>query len=597
MRIFEYHYAYRNTGSHETIGQESGWEVKRVHGTVDVEDDGSAMFTVPAVRPFSVQPLDKDGKALALFRSWLTVQNGELQSCVGCHEENGTTPELHHAKAAKKPPQKIQEFLGKPRGFSFNREVQPILDSYCIECHNGKNSNIPNFKKADKPEWKTFSNSYLALHPYVRRPGPESNQGLLSPLEFHADTSELIQILNKGHKGVNMDDDSKRVLYSWIDLNVPYHGTWTEALSRTPSKAKRGANGNVIPNNQEELRRYFAKKYSGREDFFERDDKDYDITKVVTFNERQEVLSHKDAKTPKAEGFPFDANNAKAMIESSKLEKSISIKLNDKSLDLVLIPSGKFVQGTNSSFYDEGPATLAEVEKPFYMSKFEITNELYNEFDKEHNSGHQDRQWKDHTNQGYPSNEPQQPVVRISYNEAKAFCAWLSEKTSMKFSLPTETQWEWAARAGSDDDFWFGSAKADFSKLENLADVRAKELAVKGVNPQPMENPLKYYAYLPAEHSVDDGNLIATTVGSYKPNAFGLHDIAGNVAEWVEGSYTKTIGGEVVEGKAVARGGSWRDRPSFGKVTLRRPYSDWQKVYNVGFRVVIEESEANKLKK
>ncbi|MFI3290638.1 MAG: SUMF1/EgtB/PvdO family nonheme iron enzyme [Opitutales bacterium] len=620
LRIFEYHYAYRDTGSHETIGQESGWEVKRVHGTVDVEEDGSAMFTVPAVRPFSVQPLDADGKALALFRSWLTAQHGETLSCVGCHEENGTTPEMH-ATAAKKPSQNIQEWLGKARGFSFNREVQPILDFYCVECHNDSKKSIPNFKKDEKYEWKNFSNSYLALHPYVRRPGPESNQGLLSPLEFHASTSELIQILEKGHKGVNIDDKAMKVLYTWIDLNVPYHGTWTEALTTGKPKTKKITFGTEmkdvtwdgeIPYEQEELRRFFAKKYSGREDFFERDDKDFDITKAIDLDsnsktikiageefkvsKRGKALNHKAEKAPKAEGFPFDADKAKAMIADAKLPANIAVNVGDKKMDMVLIPAGTFVQGTNDSYYDEGPAALAEVKTPFYMAKFEVTNELYAQFDAEHNSGHQDRQWKDHINPGYPANEAQQPVVRIGQTEAKAFCAWLSEKLGVKVSLPTETQWEWAARAGSDKDFWFGDAKDDYSKLENFADIRAKELAVKGVNPTPMKDPIKYYAYLPADHTRDDGNLIAVSVGSYGANPFGLHDIAGNVAEWVDGSYTKTLGGEVVEGKAVARGGSWRDRPVYGKTTLRRPYSDWQKVYNVGFRVVIEAPEAAKIK-
>ncbi|MFI3290791.1 MAG: SUMF1/EgtB/PvdO family nonheme iron enzyme [Opitutales bacterium] len=606
LRIFEYNYTYRDAGNtHETMGLESGWEVKKIHGTVDVEEDGSAMFKIPANRPYSLQPLDKDGRAMALFRSWVTIRPGETQSCVGCHEPSNTAPVGGTALASRKAPQTIKQFLGTPRGLSFDREIQPILDAYCVECHNPDKKMLPNFKKVDQP-WKgiNFSNSYLALHPYVRRSGPESNQNILHPMEFHASTSELIQILEKGHKGVNMDKDSLAVLYSWIDLNVPYHGTLREAYTavryRTNRKTKELVRSDVvgIPGGQEEKRAYFLKKYANRVDTFETEDPKYVQAEHITYNtEKRKPLTHKAEKTPKAEGFPFDADTAAKMVADTKAPKTLALDLGDgKKMDMVLIPAGKFVQGSNDSFYDEGPAKLAEVEKPFYMAKFELTNDLYRQFNKDYDSGFQDRQWKDHVNQGYPSNDPQQPAIRLCYNQAQEFCAWLSKKLGVKVSLPTETQWEWAARGGSDQAFWFGEVGTDFSKLENFSDAQATKFAVSGVNPQPMKNPNAFYTFIPADRNSDDGELIAAKVGKYKANPFGLHDIAGNVAEWVEGNYSKPLGGESID-KAVARGGSWRDRPSYGKVTLRRPYEKWQGVYNVGFRVIIEADEAAKLAK
>lgn len=102
LRIFEYHYCYRDTGGHDLIGNEGSWDVKRIHGTVPVAEDGSAMFKVPANRPIAIQPLDKDGKALALMRSWFTVMPGEVQSCVGCHEGQGMSPTSAPALAARK---------------------------------------------------------------------------------------------------------------------------------------------------------------------------------------------------------------------------------------------------------------------------------------------------------------------------------------------------------------------------------------------------------------------------------------------------------------------------------------------------------------
>jgi formylglycine-generating enzyme required for sulfatase activity len=98
-------------------------------------------------------------------------------------------------------------------------------------------------------------------------------------------------------------------------------------------------------------------------------------------------------------------------------------------------------------------------------------------------------------------------------------------------------------------------------------------------------------AYIPNDKDVDDGNLIMTNVGQYKPNPFGLYDINGNVSEWTADSYTDSLGGEKVGDKKTVRGGSWRDRAKWSRVTVRRGYEPWQKVYNVGFRVIIEDVE------
>ncbi|MBO6101872.1 MAG: hypothetical protein J6P03_01300, partial [Opitutales bacterium] len=119
LRIFEYTYSYRNMGGHDIIGQEGSWDVKRIHGTVPVEEDGSAIFEVPANRPIAIQPLDKNGSAIALMRSWLAVMPGETQSCVGCHEAQYMTPVSATAMASRKIPSKIKPFRAEVRGYSF----------------------------------------------------------------------------------------------------------------------------------------------------------------------------------------------------------------------------------------------------------------------------------------------------------------------------------------------------------------------------------------------------------------------------------------------------------------------------------------------
>ena len=176
-----------------------------------------------------------------------------------------------------------------------------------------------------------------------------------------------------------------------------------------------------------------------------------------------------------------------------------------------------------------------------------------------------------------------------------AFCRKLSEKTGMKITLPTEVQWEWACRAGSDSEFWYGSLNTDFGKYENLADKHLNQMAVRGVNPMPMkENDAwyKYYTYQPKENGVDDGNMLMVKGGGYQANPWGLYDMQGNVAEWTSSDYSPYPYNEKAQGtgtEKVVRGGSWNDHPKASTAYYRRAYLPWQKVYNVGFRVIIED--------
>ncbi len=581
LRVIEYFYGYRNTGNHHVIAEEGSWDIKRIHGTVDVEPDGSALFKVPANRPIALQPLDKDGNALQLMRSWFVVMPGETQSCVGCHESQGMTPTSKPALASRKRPQEIKKFVADVRGYSYVRDVQPVLDKYCVGCHDGSKKDRPNFKRG-KEVFRTvrnangFNQSYLDLMRYVRRSGPESNQHMLSPLEFHSSTSELIQLLNKGHQGVKLDKQSMDILRTWIDLNVPFHGVWTEVYDK-------------IPWDDHKRRMWALEKYANRKDDQNAITYDGGIQEFVA-PEKQKT--HTDRQTPKVDGFPFDSATAEKKRDDLKLPKEIVVDMGQGvSMRFTLIPAGQFVMGSNSKFYDEGPASLQKIEKPFYMAQFETTNKQYNVFDAKHNSGHLDRHWKDHINPGYPANLPDKSVIRVSWNDAQKFCEYMSKKFGIKFSLPTEAQWEWAARGGSDKDFWFGDVGTNYGMFDNLADYNTIKFAVDGIDPQPVVNPSPHIAYIPNDKEVDDDNLIMTEVGQYKPNPFGLYDINGNVSEWTVDNYTETLGGAKVGDNKTVRGGSWRDRAKWARVTIRRNYEPWQKVYNVGFRVIIEDVE------
>jgi formylglycine-generating enzyme required for sulfatase activity len=229
------------------------------------------------------------------------------------------------------------------------------------------------------------------------------------------------------------------------------------------------------------------------------------------------------------------------------------------------------------------------------MAEMEITNEQFRTIFPDHDSRFHDQQWKDHVNEGYPANLPQQPVIRVSWNEAMEFCKKLSEKTGLAITLPTERQWEWACRAGTNTPFWYGGFNTDFAAFENMSDYQMNKMAVSGVDPQPMgkNNPwYKYFTWHPKDERFDDGNMLTIAPGFYKPNPWGIYDMHGNVSEWTRCDYlpyptreTNQTGGA----KKVVRGGSWIDHPKTSTSYFRKSYLPWQKVYNVGFRVIIED--------
>ena len=97
-----------------------------------------------------------------------------------------------------------------------------------------------------------FSVGYAALHRYVRRPGIESDFHVLEPMEFHADTTQLVQMLKQGHYGVQLDVEEWDRLVTWIDLNTPFHGTWGEEIAS--------------PGKQRERRRELLKRYANVDD-------------------------------------------------------------------------------------------------------------------------------------------------------------------------------------------------------------------------------------------------------------------------------------------------------------------------------------------
>ncbi|QZT38042.1 SUMF1/EgtB/PvdO family nonheme iron enzyme [Halosquirtibacter xylanolyticus] len=580
LRIFAYEYAFiKSPSNHAAQGIQSGWDMKRLLGTVPVEEDGSVMFKVPANLPISMQPLDEDGAAIQWMRSWMTAMPGEVVSCVGCHENQNTIVRPKFTSASRKKPVAITPPQGGIRSFTFNLEVQPVLDRKCIGCHDGSNG-LANFKDSSIDKKVGYGKSYLALHPYVRRQGPEADIHVMKPMEYHANTSDLIQMLKKGHHGVELEEKEWQSLYNWIDFNAPYHGTFQS----------NDLNGIDQVCRRQEL----MKKYNDVSVDWEKEIEDYakyletqGPIKTVT----PKKTGKKEVKPLRVRRWPFNSQKAKDMVDKHSA-KFVEIVPGMK-IKMVYIPKGAFVSYDQDLNTHHTVQNKVKVQKGFWMSESEISNEQYRAIVPEHNSRFIAQQWKDHTTAGYPANKPTQPVIRVSYDEASNFCDELSKKNNMKIMLPTEQQWEWAAKCGTDQGFWFGSINSDFSKYENFADDQLANMAVVGVNPTPMKKDhwlRPYYDFIPRAQHVDDKQMLTAPVKSYEANSWGLYDMLGNVAEWTRSTYVDNIelSGNPREYKVV-KGGSWRDRPEMSTPQVRNFYYPWQKVTKVGFRIIIEE--------
>ena len=589
LRLHAYEYAYVQTQSdHNWHGIQSGWDIKRMLGTVPVEEDGSVIFKIPANTPVSIQPLDKDGVAVQWMRSWLTGQPGEIVSCVGCHEDQNQVVIPKRVIASQKAPHALTPPEGGTRSFTFDLEVQPILDRACIACHNGEGKAFD--LRGGKKDGKGYGTSYLNLHPYVHRQGGEGDMVVLYPYEYHPNTSELVRLLKKGHYNVQLTDAEWRKIYNWIDYNAPDKGYF---------------NANVLKSfpyqgyDQIERRKQLTDKYAGGAGVdWKKEIADY-AAQLKNKGEIKPVMPKKVSpvkeKVLTVKGWPFAPDRVKEMLADEKETVKVLEIAPGVQMTFVRIPAGEFVMGSYHGEPDTYPTTKVKIDKAFWMGELEVTNQQYNTIFPQHDSRYVDQQWKDHVVPGYPANKPEQPVIRVSYNDAMEYCKILSQKTGLNITLPTEAQWEWACRGGSDEDFWFGNLNADFGKKDNLADVTTNKFAVSGVDPQPMspESPwYKYYTFLPKAANVDDGSLVQVGGKKYEANPFGLYCMHGNVAEWTRSDYVpypyKENPKKVSEYKVV-RGGSYIERPKYSTAYSRKGFYPYQYVFNVGFRVIIED--------
>lgn len=240
----------------------------------------------------------------------------------------------------------------------------------------------------------------------------------------------------------------------------------------------------------------------------------------------------------------------------------------------VRISAGSFLMGSTQGFPDEAPEHEVYISREFEMSVHEITQSQF-----------------ESVMGANPSivSGADLPVENVSWAEAAEFCRRLGERDGRRYRLPTEAEWEYAARAGrrSETYVWGNTPMPVLAgaPLANVADCRAREI----------DPGLKIF------EGLDDRFGRTAPVGSYPANPWGLHDMAGNVWEWCQDFYGENYyavspavdptGPEVDSGSGhVFRGGSWDDGPKIARVALRGILHPGQgdRIPNVGFRIVRE---------
>jgi formylglycine-generating enzyme required for sulfatase activity len=244
------------------------------------------------------------------------------------------------------------------------------------------------------------------------------------------------------------------------------------------------------------------------------------------------------------------------LLEEGRLEPGTvfrdTLKDGSQGPEMIVIPAGTFkmgdIQGTGDD--SEKPVHTVSIAKPFAIGRYLITFEEYDRFASA-------------TSRSLPNDEGwgrgRQPAIDVSWDDTVEYAKWLSEQTGKRYRLPTEAQWEFAARAGTETDYWWGN-----EMKSGMANCGRKQTSL---------------------------------VGSFQANPFGLYDTAGNVWEWVEDCWHQNYEGSPRDGspwleanegdcgRRVMRGGSWFSTPELSRASGRSWLNAVYRSYGIGFRL------------
>jgi formylglycine-generating enzyme required for sulfatase activity len=223
--------------------------------------------------------------------------------------------------------------------------------------------------------------------------------------------------------------------------------------------------------------------------------------------------------------------------------------------EMVIVPAGAFDMGSTAEY--ENPVHRVTIAKQFAIGRYEVTFDQWDRCveDKGCKAQADDREW----------GRGDRPVINVSWEDSKAFVAWLSQKTGQTYRLPSEAEWEYAARAGTNTPFWWGR------------DAGSRQANCRECN--------------------TGSGQQTWPVGSFKPNPFGLYDTAGNAAEWVEDCWNDSYRGAPKDGSPWTagqcrlrglRGGAYDSQAKTVRSTARFRYDSDVRYSANGFRVVRE---------
>ncbi len=255
---------------------------------------------------------------------------------------------------------------------------------------------------------------------------------------------------------------------------------------------------------------------------------------------------------------------------------------------MVVIPAGEFIMGSPAAEagrgVDEGPQRQVSIAQAFALGRSEVTVAEFRRFADE--SGYRTEAERDARAQGCSgfiyadplaagpaaqavtswrspglAQAESHPVLCVSWNDARAYAQWLSKRTGKRYRLPTEAEWEYAARAGSVAARYWGDDPDQACRFANVADQSRFQTWSFG-----------------QKHECTDGHYFTAPAGGYAPNRFGLHDMLGNAWEWTEDCWNASYAGAPADGTAwlagdcaqrVCRGGSWSTVPRFARSATR----------------------------
>jgi formylglycine-generating enzyme required for sulfatase activity len=264
---------------------------------------------------------------------------------------------------------------------------------------------------------------------------------------------------------------------------------------------------------------------------------------------------------------------------------------------MVVVPAGEFTMGSPATEagrgLDEGPQRQVSIAQAFALGRSEVTVAEFKRFAEE--TGYRTEAERDSRAQGcsgfiYAEAQPvtswrspglvqtdSHPVLCVSWNDARAYAQWLSKKTAKRYRLPTEAEWEYAARAGSATARYWGDDPVQACRYANVADQSRFQTWSFG-----------------QKHECTDGHYFTAPAAGYAANRFGLYDMLGSVWEWTEDCWNTSYAGAPSDGVAwltgdcaqrVCRGGSWSTVPRFARSATRHKNTADHRDNLTGFRL------------